>query len=175
MRQKQTRKRRTREHVIADLSVNYVERHVLLCGYTVEQPRHDYGYDLVLTTYDANGEVESGEIRIQVKATDFLRPRQDGQSFAFRLEMADLRLWLRERPPVILIVYDALREDAYWLYVQAYFQRQPNFDLTSVGQSVTVSVPVANKLNAAAVRRFASFRDAVDDQTAEVFHHDERL
>ena len=89
---------------------------------------------------------KDGGIRIQVKATDFLRPRQNGQSFAFRLETADLRLWLRERPPVILIVYDALREDAYWLYVPGL-------------------LPAS-----AAVRRFASFRDAVDDQTAGVSH-----
>jgi hypothetical protein len=27
------RKRRTREHVIADLAVNHVERHALLCGF----------------------------------------------------------------------------------------------------------------------------------------------
>jgi hypothetical protein len=31
------RKRRTREHVIADLSVNHVERLVLRCGWTVER------------------------------------------------------------------------------------------------------------------------------------------
>jgi|GEM_PF-2778555 len=32
-----TGKRRTREHVIADLSVNYFERPALLCGYTVDE------------------------------------------------------------------------------------------------------------------------------------------
>jgi hypothetical protein len=37
------RKRRTREHVIADLSVNHVERMVLRCGWTVERVRRDYG------------------------------------------------------------------------------------------------------------------------------------
>ena len=55
-----TRKRRTREHVIADLSVNFVERQVLLCGHTVERVRADYGYDLLLSTYDPKGEVETG-------------------------------------------------------------------------------------------------------------------
>jgi hypothetical protein len=53
---KAPRKRRTREHVIADLSVNFVERQVLLCGYTVERVWHDYGYDLFLFTYNARGE-----------------------------------------------------------------------------------------------------------------------
>ena len=34
------RKRRTREHIIADLSVNYVERQALLCGHTIERVVH---------------------------------------------------------------------------------------------------------------------------------------
>ena len=165
------KKRRTRSHVIADLSVNHVERHVLLCGYTVERFWNDYGYDLRLTTYDANGEVENGDVRLQIKATDFLRYPQNGQSFSFRVEASDLRLWMREKTPVILIVYDALREDAYWLYVQAYFERMANFDLSRVGKTITVSVPTANKLTAGAVRRFALFRDSISDQW-EGIHRD---
>lgn len=72
------RKRRTREHIIADLSVNHVERQVLLCGYTVERHRHDYGLDLLMSTYDHNGEVENGEVRLQLKATDHLNRVQGG-------------------------------------------------------------------------------------------------
>ena len=36
-------KRRTRAHVLADLSINHVERHVLLCGFSVDRVEHDYG------------------------------------------------------------------------------------------------------------------------------------
>src|SRR5438309_953040 len=49
------RKRRTREHVIADLSVNHVERFVLRCGWTVQRTTHDYGIDLSMETYNAAG------------------------------------------------------------------------------------------------------------------------
>ena len=52
------RKRRTREHVIADLSANHVEKQALLCGFSVERVRHDYGIDLIWFTYDEHGEVE---------------------------------------------------------------------------------------------------------------------
>ena len=31
------KKRRTREHVIADLGINHVERQLLLCGHTAER------------------------------------------------------------------------------------------------------------------------------------------
>ena len=53
-----SRKRRTREHVIADLSVNFVERQVLQCGHTLERVFHDYGIDLVMHSYNDKGEIE---------------------------------------------------------------------------------------------------------------------
>lgn len=56
------KKRRTREHVIADLSANHVERHALLCGYSVEHRVHDYGIDLAIMTYDEEGNVENGTL-----------------------------------------------------------------------------------------------------------------
>src|SRR5262249_34564309 len=52
-----SRKRRTREHVIADLSANHVERHALLCGFSVERIRLDYGIDLIIHTYNRSGEI----------------------------------------------------------------------------------------------------------------------
>ena len=51
------RKRRTRQHVIADLSANYVERCALLCGFSVERIRLDYGIDLIVHTYNRHGEI----------------------------------------------------------------------------------------------------------------------
>src|SRR5436309_2496106 len=45
------RKRRTREHIIADLSVNHVERQALLCGHVVERRVFDYGIDLEMFTF----------------------------------------------------------------------------------------------------------------------------
>lgn len=46
------RKQRTRQHVIADLSVHYVEGFVLAEGHTVQRLGPDYGYDLFVFTYD---------------------------------------------------------------------------------------------------------------------------
>ncbi len=60
------RKRRTRGHIIADLSANHVEKYVLLCGYSVERVVHDYGVDLLLYTYTEAGEVENETVKIQV-------------------------------------------------------------------------------------------------------------
>lgn len=64
-----TRKRRTRQHIIADLSVNHIERFVLLNGYSTERVNCDYGIDLIIFTYDANGEIENGQIFVQLLVT----------------------------------------------------------------------------------------------------------
>jgi hypothetical protein len=148
------RKRRTREHVIADLSVNHVERLVLRCGWTVERTRHDYGIDLLLRTYGPTGEVENDEIGLQLKATDSLPRSADRSTIPLRLEWRGLLFWLKEAIPIILIVYDAAGDRAYWLHVQAYFRGRLWATAT-----VTVHVPAQNLLDEAAVRLFARFRD----------------
>ena len=83
------RKRRTREHVIADLSVNHVERQVMRCGWTAERMRHDYGVDLFVETYNSKGEVQNGRIVFQLKATDSLKRSADGTVIPIRLDWRD--------------------------------------------------------------------------------------
>lgn len=166
------RKRRTREHVIADLSVNHVERQVLLCGHTLERVRGDYGYDLLLFTYDANGERETGEIYLQVKATDALPLIKGGEAVPWRLLRSDLASWLYSTVPVILVVYDARADVAYWLYVQRYFTTQPKFNLFAAGKTATAHIPISNILDLSAIRQFAQFRDVLTLQARGVIKHD---
>ena len=153
------RKRRTREHVIADLSVNHVERLVLRCGWTVERKRYDYGLDLLMDTYNTRGEVENGRIAFQLKATNALKRSTDGKVILVRLEWRDLLFWLNELNPVILVVYDARDDRAFWLYVQEYFRRQRWAKRAGKAITVTVHIPTDNVLDEAAVRQFARFRD----------------
>jgi hypothetical protein len=167
------RKRRTREHVIADLSVNHVERHALLCGFVVERSARDYGIDLEVYTFTDKGDAEEGVILLQLKASDRLRVKTQQPTFAFRVERRDLALWLAQPMPVILVVYDAPMDVAYWVYVQSYFRRQKGFNLFAAGKTVTVHVPLANVINTAAVRRFARIRDRVLEQLEEVFHDED--
>ncbi len=164
------RKRRTREHIVADLSVHHVEGHVLRCGWVVERMAHDYGIDLELFTFSRAGEQENDSIRLQVKAADRLRRRRGATTFAFRVERSHLVHWLAEVRPVILIVYDARKDVAFWLYVQSYFGRLKRFNLFAAGQTVTVRITSANVVSIAAVRRFARFRDRIVAQTSEVIH-----
>ena len=167
-RKNAARKRRTREHVIADLGVHHVEGPILRCGFTVERIIHDSGLDLYMTTYNAAGEAASDWILLQVKATEHLKRTANGANVIFRIERVDLNRWLAETYPVILIVYDAQADLAYWLYVQAHFasQREP----AGAGQKVTVRIPAVNVLDEAAVRLFAAAKAAIQRQTREVRH-----
>lgn len=153
------RKRRTREHIIADLSVNHAERHALLCGFTVEHPRSDYGYDLLLSTYNSNGEPESGEVRIQLKATDSLLLLKDKKFISWRILRSDLARWLQDPFPVILVVYDARNDSAYWLFVQRHFEMIADFNLFAAPVTLSIKIPVENVLDQSTMLLFASFRD----------------
>src|ERR1043166_2939658 len=92
------RKRRTRQHVIADLSVHHVEGFILEEGHTVQRLEHDYGYDLLLTTFDENGYVEPGFLVFQFKAAEALQAV--GSDFVFDLDVRDYNLWMSEWFPV---------------------------------------------------------------------------
>ena len=167
------RKRRTREHILADLSVHHVEGHVLRCGWVVERIVHDYGIDLELHTFTRRGEVQEGEVLLQVKARKRLHLRAGETSLAFRVERSDVIRWLAELFPVILIVYDARKDIAYWLYVQSYFHRLKGFNLFRAGETITVHIPLVNVVTPATVRKFARFRDLVVAQMQEVNHEEE--
>src|SRR5207237_7933958 len=115
-RKSRGKKRRTRGHVIADLAVNHVQRQVLLAGYTMQAIFNDYGLDDIIRTFKENGEVEPGLIWLQVKATDHPQARTGKTAIAVRLDCRDVVHW--EPYPVILIVYDAGQNRAFWLHMQ---------------------------------------------------------
>jgi Domain of unknown function (DUF4365) len=167
------RKRRTRSHVIADLSVNHVERHALMAGFVVERIVHDYGIDLELLTFTADGEVEEGKILMQLKASDRMTIRTDRKTFPFRLERRDLVQWLAQPMPVILVIYDAAKERAFWLYLQDYFRKRSRFSLFTAGKTATVRIPTMNVVNVSAMGSFRRFRDNVLMQMRELIHGDE--
>jgi Domain of unknown function (DUF4365) len=89
----------------------------------MEKFEADYGYDAQLHTYTDEGEYENGTVYIQLKATDNLEPyRLKSGTLSFPLDRRDLELWLNQVLPVILVLFDAQQEQAYWLYLQQYFE-----------------------------------------------------
>lgn len=167
-----TRKRRTRAHIIEDLSINHVERFVFQCGFSTERVIRDYGIDLILFTYDAQGEVENGWITLQLKATDKISLIQDNAVVSFSVEKAHLESWLNEPYPVMLVVYDAQADCAYWQYVQKYFEQLPDFHLQTIGKETTVHIPITNIVDTTAVAQYATFKERVLSQLRGVIRHE---
>jgi hypothetical protein len=149
------RKLRTREHVLADLSANCTEKQALLCSFSAQRVQPDYGIDLMVQTFNRRGEVEPGWLLFQLKGTDRVKLVGGGNVVSCRVERAHLRHWLRQSQPVILVLYDARADVAYWLLVKDYFEALPGFDLARCGERVSVSIPQRNVLDRKATRGLA--------------------
>ncbi len=131
------KKRRVRSHVIADLSVNHVEYHVLKAGFVMETVRADYGYDGSISTFDKQGRIENGPIYVQLKATSIMHRHERKDSVALPVSRKDLNLWLGEPFPVFVVFFDAVAEKAYWLHLQNYLLAR-KIRLSSVKGSLTL-------------------------------------
>ena len=125
------RKRRTKEHIVGDLGYNYVERQILLAGYTMTLIQQDYGYDGLVTTYDENGEIENGYLLIQVKATQSIIFSKKHKGFKLSISRKDLHHWLKDPSLVLLVLYDEPNNEAYYLDIQKYL-KEKNINLLTV-------------------------------------------
>jgi hypothetical protein len=148
---KARRPRRTRQHVIASLSHNFVERFILEKGHTAERRIDDYGYDLFVETFDENGYLENGEIRVQLKATDRLAVLRRGGRLAIDIDARHYELWKNELMPVFLIVYDARERKAFWLDVQRYISAEPSRQPKKGAKTFTVHIPLTNDFSGTTV------------------------
>jgi hypothetical protein len=168
---RQMRKIRTREHILADLATNHLERYVLKCGFAIDRIQHDYGIDVIMYTYRCSGEIEEGFVNIQLKASDNVRYDSRGIFVSTSIERAHLSHWLYEPFPVLLVMYDATIEKAYWVYVQRYFERMPSFSLANMKKTYSVRVPVRQVVDEEAIRKFAEFKQSVLSQLDGVISH----
>jgi hypothetical protein len=152
--------------VIADLSIHYVEGFILAEGHTAQRIERDYGYDLLLFTYDQHGYIEPGLAFLQVKAAETLPA--DGSDYVFDLDIRDYNLWMREEMPVILIMFDASRKRAYWLALQEYFRGQEARRPKKGAKTVRVRVPKRRALNRRAVAKVRDLkREALGEPNGE--------
>ena len=149
------RKRRTREHVIEDISENHLERIVLLRGHLLRRPERDYGVDVTMFHFSDDGSLENGEVRFQLKATDNLNVIKNGQIVSHPIKTGDLHYWSMEIYPFILVVHDAAENCSYWLDIKDYVERNPD-RLDPDKETVNVHVPVKNILNIKTIDLFRS-------------------
>lgn len=135
-----TRKRRTREHVIGDLGVNFVERQFILAGHAVNRTSsgQDYGVDLAVLTFDSNGELQNGQIEVQVRSSEQVQSVNKQTEISCRLATSHVTHWLLQPNPIIVAIYDAESDRAWWVNVQRAAECQ---DLDDGGETITVRIP----------------------------------
>jgi hypothetical protein len=165
-------KQRTRKHVIASQSLNHVEKFIYDKGYSAERVESDYGYDLIVSTYDKNGYLEPGFILLQLKATDGIRIIEGGTFISFPISTKDYRHWTAEGYPVFLIVYDAIVRTAYWLYIQKYFKADRSRGPRARATTVTVRIPVDNKMSESTIDYMRARKTAFMASFTLGRHHD---
>jgi hypothetical protein len=138
------RKLRTRQHIIEDLGLNHVQRQVLKAGFVVQRyGENDYSYDGMIHTFDANGESNNGMILFQLKSTDNIKFDKSQKVAKFDLSKRDLESWLLSKLTVLLILYDAQTEIAYYIDLQEYFEEN-RLLLKDVAKYVRVNIPTNN-------------------------------
>lgn len=143
------RKRRTRQHVIEELGVNFLERQVLRRGHQLQHPSlREYGWDAVMFHFSPDGSVENGEVRFQMKATDDLKTSRG--MIRCRVRTADVYYWYWEDSPFVLVVYDANKDRAFWLHLRTYVDDHPGL-LESDQNTITMRISIPNKATLRAV------------------------
>jgi hypothetical protein len=133
------RKQRTREHINADLSIHHVEGFILNSGHTVQRLGSDYGYDLMMWTFDEDGYAEPSIVYFQLKAMERFKLHE--AECVFDLDIRDYNLWTREEVPVILVLYDAGKRKAVWLPIQRYFSSPTSPRPRKDAKTVRVRIP----------------------------------
>jgi Domain of unknown function (DUF4365) len=151
-------KRRTRQHVIADLSENHVARVVLAEGFTVQKLVPDYGCDLSMMTYDDEGYVEPGFVLFQLKASESLA--RVGENYVFDLDVRDYNHWQGERLPILLVLFDATLVRAFWVHTQDYFA-DPRHRPRTGARTVRVRVPCSQVFNRRAVVNLRRLKEGI--------------
>ncbi|QEH35389.1 hypothetical protein OJF2_39410 [Aquisphaera giovannonii] len=155
------RKRRTREHVIEALSVAHLQYFVANAGFTMASSKEDYGYDLVVTTFDRDGYMDPMAVYVQLKASERLTPLADGVSYCFDLDVRDDNQWADEINPVFLILYEASSIRAYWLYFQEYLRQAGGPKPKKGARTIRVRVPKGNRVKTSFFRHARHLKQKV--------------
>jgi len=149
------RKQRTHQHVIADLGFNYTERQVLKAGFILNRLFPDYGYDGSMVTFDINGELEPGNVFIQVKATDKIKLSKKHNAIEFSLSKKDLETWILEPSIVILVLYDAIKEKSFYIDIQKYFVDK-HLNIDKINKFLQVFLDLKDEFNPESVKYLRS-------------------
>ncbi len=122
-----------------------------------------------MSTFDEQGYLEPGLVYLQLKASEALAV--SGTDHVFDLAVQDYNLWMDEKMPVFLVLFDASRRRACWLYVQRYFAADSSRQPKRGAKTVRARAPIRQVLNRRAVARMRALKQAVLDQLQGAIDH----
>jgi hypothetical protein len=88
-----------------------------------------------------------------------------GAEILFDLSVADWNLWTAESMPVLLVVFDAQKRQAWWLYVQQYSGEHPARAPRSGAKTVLVYIPRLQRFGRRSVAAMRAWKRDVLEQT----------
>lgn len=148
------RKQRTRQHIIEDLGFNHIERQILSAGHVIQRfTQNDYGYDSIVYTFKETGEVSTFTFHVQLKSTDQIKLSKSGKTINFDLSKRDLELWLFSTTELLLVIYDAQNEKAFYVDLQAYF-REKGIKFNDIRKFVRVDIDVEAVFSPSTIHKF---------------------
>ena len=164
------RKTRTPEHVRATMSFHYIAYRVAKCGFVIDGTREDYGYDAYIEFYASNGEVETGNAFVQLKATDDIDRYRTSDGISYSIDMRDFDLWADNPYPVYFVIFDSKTEIAYWVYFQKYIQAKGLSSDKISTNTLTIHLDLTNEFDETTARSWQTDKNNALSQIPEVRH-----
>ena len=144
-------KLRTRQQIIEDLAINHIERQILLSGNVLKRKGDiEYNYDGAIVTFDETGQINNLSLMIQLESTDVIQLSPKKAGFSIDLSKRDLERWLNTETPVLLILYDAQQDIAYFTDLQTYFNENRHL-LKNVRKFVKIFLSSKSVFNQSAI------------------------
>ena len=152
------------------MSFHYIAFLVVKCGFVIEGTREDYGYDAYIEFYAANGEVETGNVFVQLKATDDINRYITSKGISYPIDMRDFDLWADNPYPVYFVVFDSGTETAYWMYFQKYIEEKGLTSADISTDSFTIHLDRASRFDVATARFWQLDKNKALAQISKVNH-----
>lgn len=144
---------RPRSHIIAATSYHWLALLIVKLGHAIDALESDYGTDGLITTFNPSTRgLEPDLIRVQLKATDEVKYK--GSKVKFLADLRDLRDWQDGAIVTILVVFDAINEQAWWLNIQDMLHTTGFNPQTSTQKEKTLYLSTSNVVDEIAIHNW---------------------
>ncbi|HGY9608537.1 DUF4365 domain-containing protein [Vibrio harveyi] len=128
-----------------------------------QEDQDDHGIDCEIELKDSSGKALGKEsvFKIQLKGQEHCTLIENDTKVSFSVSLERLKYYLSFNIPVILVVVDVTTEDIYWVSVTDNDTIRSNVSKSS-SKTLTVHLPVANKLEKNNADSFASLLSSVE-------------